>query len=257
MRHEERTGQRRYSRAAPGIAGRMGFDDLAWVSAERALVAARESDTPEVEAAISLRYVAWALVRQGRLDDAERVAVSAAARIQPALLDRDQVRAGVFGNLLFNAATAAVSAGRHDRAEDLLAEAKAAAVRARTDTANEAAIFGPRVTRLHQVDCAARAGDPERALRLAESAPPVRGHVPAFWEAGHQLRLAAAALRLRRDRDALRHLAEARDLAPVWVCAQPIGAVTMRQLLDRAPRRRGSAFSALAVHYGGDQLPAR
>ncbi|MGH3515996.1 MAG: helix-turn-helix domain-containing protein [Haloechinothrix sp.] len=237
-------------RLGAGMAGRLGLDDLAWTSAERALDAARQSDSPDVESAISLRYLAWTLVRQGRTDDAERVAISAAEAIQPAMFDRDPTRAGVFGNLLFNAASAALYAGRAARADDLLAEAQAAAVRARGDTATEAAIFGPRVAALQQVDCTARAGDPEHALHLAQAVPDARGEVPAFWEAGHRLRLAAAAMELRRDHRALSYLAEARDLAPDWVRYQPLGEATMRRLLDRASRRRGTEFAQLAVHYG-------
>ncbi|WP_255637815.1 hypothetical protein [Amycolatopsis sp. DSM 110486] len=63
--------------------------------------------------------------------------------IEPRMLDRDPTRAGVFGNLLFNAATAALNNGSRGRADDLLAAAHAAAVRSRGDTATEAAIFGP------------------------------------------------------------------------------------------------------------------
>lgn len=237
-------------RLGAGMAGRMGFDDLAWSSAERALEAARHSDAPEVETAISMRYLAWPLVRQGRLDDAERVAVKAAEQIQPALLDRDVTRAGIFGNLLFNAATAAVSAGRVERADDLMAEAQAAAVRARSDSASEAAIFGPRVAALQLVDSTARVGDPEKALRLAHAVPEARGEVPAFWEAGHRMRLAAASLQLRQDRQALRYLAEARDLAPDWVRTQPLGEAVMAQLVERAPRRLGPEFARLAAHFG-------
>jgi transcriptional regulator with XRE-family HTH domain len=237
-------------RLGAGIAGRIGLDDLAWSSAERALAAARLSDAPEVETAISLRYLAWTLIRQGRTEDAERVAVVAAERIQPAMLDRDPTRAGVFGNLLFNAATAALLAGSDTRAEDLLAEAQAAAVRARGDSATEAAIFGPRVAALQQVERAARAGDPEEALWLAAMVPATSGEVPAFWEAGHRLRLAAASVEMRKDRRAVGYLAEARDLAPDWVRYQPLGEATMRRLVDRAPRRRGAEFAGLAAHYG-------
>lgn len=251
---DERAGAHRVLstayRLGAGLAGRLGLDDLAWSSAERALTAARESDAPDIETAISLRYLAWTLVRQGRLEDAERVAIRAAERIQPGMLDRDPARAGVFGNLLFNAATAALSAGHVDRADDLLAEAQAAAVRARGDSASEAAIFGPRVAELQRIDHTARSGDPEHALHLAEAVPPARGEVPAFWEAGHRLRLAAAAAELRRDRQALAYLAEARDLAPDWVRTQPLGEATMRRLVERAARRRGAAFARLAAHYG-------
>lgn len=237
-------------RLGAGLAGRFGLDDLAWTSAERALRAARESDSPGLEAAISIRYLVWTLVRQGRTDDAERVAIRAAEQIEPRMLDRDPHRAGVFGNLLFNAATAASRAGSTDRAHDLLAVAQSAAVRAGTDHASEAAIFGPRVAALQAVDHAVRAGDPETALRLAERVPSARGEVPAFWEAGHRLMLAAAAAELRDNRRALAYLAEARDLAPDWVRYQPLGASTMRTLVDRAARRRGAEFANLAAHYG-------
>jgi transcriptional regulator with XRE-family HTH domain len=237
-------------RLGAGLAGRFGLDDLAWTSAERALRAARASDSPDLETAISVRYLVWTLVRQGRTEDAERVAVKAAEQIEPRMLDRDPHRAGVFGNLLFNAASAANRSGNAARANDLLAIAQSAAVRAGADHASEAAIFGPRVAALQAVDHAVRAGDPEVALRLADRVPDPHGEVPAFWEAGHRLMLAAAAAELRDNRRALAYLAEARDLAPDWVRYQPLGASTMRTLVDRAARRRGAEFAALAAHYG-------
>ncbi|GAA3587995.1 helix-turn-helix domain-containing protein [Amycolatopsis ultiminotia] len=238
-------------RLGAGIAGRLGLDDLAYTSARRAVDEAAKADTPEIERAISLRYLAWTLVRQGLHEDAERVATEAAALIEPRMLDRDPHRAGVFGNLLFNAATAALNNGSTSRADDLLAAAHAAAIRSHGDTATEAAIFGPRVAALQRVDFMVRAGDPERALALANSTPPATGtEVPAFWEAGHRLFLAAAALELRKDKDALNRLAEARDLAPDWVRYQPLGKRVMRTLIDRTTRRRGTVFAELATHYG-------
>ncbi|SES37498.1 Helix-turn-helix domain-containing protein [Lentzea xinjiangensis] len=237
-------------RLGAGLAGRLELDDLAWTSAERALAAARQSDAAEIETAISMRYLVWTLVRQGRLADAERVAVRAAETVEPRMLDRDPARAGIFGNLLFNAASAALRAGSGSRANDLLAIAQAAAVRAGQDSATEAAIFGPRVAAFQTVDHAVRLGDPETALRLAERIPDAHGAVPAFWEAGHRLHLASAAVQVRRDQIALGLLVQARDLAPDWVRRQPLGTNTMRTLVDRASRRRGASFAALARHYG-------
>lgn len=164
----------------------------------------------------------WTLVRQGCTEEAERVAIAAAERIQLRMFERDAAKAGVFGRLLFDAATAALVDGNASRADDLM----------------------------QQVDRVARAGDPERALHSAASIPGTRGEVPAFWEAGHRLRLAAAALELRRDGQALDFLFEARDLAPDWVRYQPLGKTTMRHLVDRAARRRGPSFADLARHYG-------
>ena len=236
-------------RLGAGITGRLGYLDLSWLAAERALRAARASDAPDLEQAISARYLAWTLVRQARMDEAERIATAAAERIQPKMLDRDPQRAGVFGNLLFNAASAAVLAGRPARAADLLAEAEAAAVRTNADFANEAAIFGPRVTGIQRVDHAVRTGDPERALHLADTMETTEGKAPAFWEAGYNVCLAAAATELRKDGRALLHLARAYELAPGWAPAQPLGRLTMRRLVDGAARRRGEEFSRLATLY--------
>ncbi|KOV84666.1 helix-turn-helix domain-containing protein [Nocardia sp. NRRL S-836] len=237
-------------RLGAGVAGRFGLDDLAWTSAERAIEAARRSDAVEMETAVSLRYLVWTLVRQGRTEDAERVAVRSAAGIEPRMLDRDPVRAGVFGNLIFNAASAALRSGNSRRAEDLLAVAHSAAVRSGRDMASEAAIFGPRVAAFQLVDHAMRLGDPETALRLADRIPQASGAVPAFWEAGHRLHLAHAATQIRQDHRALGYLAQARQIAPDWVRRQPLGKTTMSVLVDRATRRKGKEFAALAVHYG-------
>ena len=234
-------------RLAAGTAGRFGCTDLAWTGARSALGHARHSDSPELETAIATRYLVWSLVRQGRLAEAERVAVATAERIQPGMLDRDTGRAGVFGNLLFNAATAATLADGHGRAADLLAEARAAAARATGEQVTEAAIFGPRVAALQTVEHTARAGAPDEAVRLAANLP--GGETPAFWEAGHRLVLGSAELALKHRDQALAHLGEAVDLAPDWAGRQPLGQTTMQALLDHAPRRRGAAFARLAAHY--------
>lgn len=176
--------------------------------------------------------------------------MKAAEQIEPRMLNREPNRAGVFGNLLFNAATAAIRTGRGDRARDLLAVAQSAAVRSGQDRATEAAIFGPRVAALQAVDQAVRTGDPETAFRLANRVPIARGAVPAFWEAGHRLMLAAAAAALRDDRAAFAYLSRARDLAPDWVRCQPLGVATMRIVIDRTTRRRGKEFATLAAHFG-------
>jgi transcriptional regulator with XRE-family HTH domain len=237
-------------RLGAGIAGRFGLDDLSWTSAERALSAARFTGSPEIESAISLRYLAWTLVRQGRTQEAEHVAIRAAEQIEPKMLDRDPARAGVFGNLIFNAAAAALRSGRSEQADDLLAVAQAAAVRVGRDTASESAIFGPRVAAFQLIDHTVRAGEPAKALHLAEHIPPTRGAVPSFWESGHRLHLAHAAMQTRQYERALVNLIEARGLAPDWVRRQPLGTTVMRALVDRATRRRGKEFGALAAHFG-------
>lgn len=237
-------------RLGAGVAGRLGLDDLAWSSAERALTAVRRSTAAELETAVSLRYLAWVLVRQGRAKEAEQVALRAAEAIQPRMLDKDRTRAAVFGNLLFNAASAAVAAGRYEQSRDYLTHARSAATPFDADHVSEAAIFGRRVVGLHAVELAVRTGEPATALRLAERLPLTDGAVPSFWEAGHRLHLARAAVELKRTRDALVQLHQAREIAPVWSSHQPLGRSTMWALVQRSARRRDARFASLAVHYG-------
>lgn len=237
-------------RLGAGTAGRFGLDDLAFIAAERAVRAARISDDPDIGIAVSTRYLVWVLVRQGRTAEAELVAVRMAERIEPRMSERNSRALGVFGNLLFNGASAALRADRGDRARDLLRVAQAAAVRSGRDEVSEAGIFGPHIAAIQGVENAVRQGNPEEALRLAEGVPAPNGPVPAFWAAGHRIHLAASHTELRQERKALTLLAEARDLAPDWVRYQPLGAATMREIVDRATRRRNDEFAELAEHYG-------
>jgi transcriptional regulator with XRE-family HTH domain len=237
-------------RLGAGTAGRFGMDDLAFLAAERAVRAARLSDDPDIGVAVSTRYLVWVLVRQGRTTEAETVAVRMAERVEPRMSDRNTRALGVFGNLLFNASSAALRAERAERAGELLRVAQAAAVRSGRDEVSEAGIFGPHIAAIQGVDQAVRMGDPEEALRLADSVPAANGPVPAFWEAGHRIHLASAAVELRQERRALTLLAQARDLAPDWVRYQPLGVAVMRDIVDRATRRRNEEFADLAEHYG-------
>lgn len=237
-------------RLGAGTAGRFGMDDLAFIAAERAVRAARQSDDPDIGVAVSTRYLVWVLVRQGRTAEAEAVAVRMAERVEPRMADRNTRALGVFGNLLFNAASAALRADKGDRAGELLRVAHAAAVRSGHDEVSEAGIFGPRIAAIQSVDQAVRLGDAEEALRLAETVPDANGPVPPFWEAGHRIHLASAAVDLRQERRALALLAEARTIAPDWVRYQPMGSAVMREIVDRATRRRNEEFAELAEHYG-------
>jgi transcriptional regulator with XRE-family HTH domain len=237
-------------RLGAGTAGRFGLDDLAFIAADRAIQAARLSDDPEIGVAVSTRYLVWVLIRQGRTTEAEQVAVRMAERVEPRMSDRNTRALGVFGNLLFNAASAALRSERGDRADELLRVAQAAAVRSGRDEVSEAGIFGPHIAAIQCVDKAVRLGDSEEALRLADTVPAANGPMPAFWEAGHRIHLASAAAELRQERRALTFLAQARDLAPDWVRYQPLGVAVMREMVDRATRRRNEEFADLAEHYG-------
>jgi transcriptional regulator with XRE-family HTH domain len=237
-------------RLAAGLSGRLGLVDLAAHAAHRALDTARYTTLPELDEAAALRYLAWVLVRQGDLAEAERIAVRAAERLDGGLLARpDGDRIGVFGSLLFNAASAAARQGSTGRADDLLRAASAAAARSGVDRVDETGVFGPRVAAMQAVDQAMRTGDPDRAVQLATQLPDTAGTVPAFWESGHRLHLAAACADLQRWGDVAEHLAAARVLAPQWSRVQPLGYTVVGQLVEHRGRR-SERIAELAAHYG-------
>lgn len=237
-------------RLAAGLAGRLGLVDLAAHAAHRALDTAAHTTRPDLDEAAAMRYLAWVLVRQGDLAEAERIAVRAAERLDAGLLARPEPdRVGVFGSLMFNAASAAARQGSAERADELLSVARAAAVRSGADRVDETGVFGPRVAAMQAVDQAMRAGEPDRAVQLAAQVPDPAGAVPAFWEAGHRLHLAAACADLERWGDVAEHLDAARTLAPEWSRVQPLGRIVVGHLVEHRGRR-SDRLAKLAAHYG-------
>ena len=236
-------------RLTAGLAGRLGLVDLAAHAAHRALDTAAHTTRPELDEAAALRYLAWVLVRQGDLAEAERIAVRAAERLDGGLLTRpDPGRVGVFGSLMFNAASAAARQGCPDRAADLLAAARAAAVRSGADRVDETGVFGPRVAAMQAVDQAVRIGQPDRAMQLATQIPDIAGAVPGFWESGHRLHLAAACTDLERWAEVAEHLDAARQLAPQWSRLQPLGRTVIGHLIEHRSSR-SQRITELAAHY--------
>ena len=236
-------------RLTAGLAGRLGLMDLAAHAAHRALDTAAHTTRPELDEAAALRYLAWVLVRQGDLAEAERIAVRAAERLDCGLLARpDPDRVGVFGSLMFNAASAAARQGAAERADDLLAAARAAAVRSGADRVEETGVFGPRVAAMQAVDQAVRTGQPDQAMQLATQVPDTAGTVPGFWESGHRLHLAAACTDLERWAEVAEHLDAARLLAPQWSRVQPLGRTVIGHLIEHRSRR-SDRIAELAAHY--------
>jgi transcriptional regulator with XRE-family HTH domain len=237
-------------RLAAGLSGRLGLVDLAAHAAHRALDTARYTTRPELDEAAALRYLAWVLVRQGDLAEAERIAVRAAERLDGGLLGRpDGDRIGVFGSLLFNAASAAARQGSPGRTDDLLRAASAAAARSGVDRVDETSVFGPRVAAMQAVEQAMRLAQPDRAVRLAVQVPEATGTVPAFWESGHRLHLAAACADLQRWGEATEYLEAARVLAPQWSRVQPLGRTVVGALVEHRGRR-SERLAELLAHYG-------
>ncbi|MDQ3599996.1 MAG: transcriptional regulator, partial [Actinomycetota bacterium] len=132
--------------------------------------------------------------------------------------------------------------------DDLLAAARAAAVRSGADRVDETGVFGPRVAAMQAVDQAVRTGQPDRAMQLATQVPDTAGTVPGFWESGHRLHLAAACTDLERWAEVAEHLDAARLLAPQWSRVQPLGRTVIGHLIEHRSRR-SERIAELAAHY--------
>ncbi|MEK8171596.1 helix-turn-helix transcriptional regulator [Streptomyces sp. M19] len=120
----------------------LGKEDAAFTAMERATEAARHSDDPRLEA-VGASTLAWIFTKQGRLEDAEHVALTYADRIaRVPLAARRAVSVGI---LLLRAATAAVRQGerKYDTVNDLLRQAKGAAETIGVDRMDYATPFGP------------------------------------------------------------------------------------------------------------------
>lgn len=106
------------------LAIRLGKTDLALSALERAMSAAEQSSDPLLAPMVS-NSVAWNYQRQNRLDDAERLAVYAADRVEH---DHGDTAEGVrvWGGLLMSAATSAARSGDYDTANEMMTTAETA-----------------------------------------------------------------------------------------------------------------------------------
>ncbi|MFI9238317.1 helix-turn-helix domain-containing protein [Streptomyces sp. NPDC053079] len=191
-----------------------GKEDAAYTALERSMDAAARSDDPHLEA-IGISTLSWIFCKQGRVADAERVAVRMAERIEPGFRSAP-LDLALWGILLLRGATAAVRADRGDTAEELLSLASAAAARIGTDRLDYATPFGPTNAGVATVNAYVDMGKPDKALTHAARIPGLSG-LPPTWLARHYLDRAQAYAEMNRDGDATRALLAAERTAPEWM----------------------------------------
>jgi transcriptional regulator with XRE-family HTH domain len=145
-------------------------DPLAWVTADRALRAARECGRPTAvgEAA---RMAAIAMRRAGHYDAASDLLTSAALTLGADSGDPDPDTLGVYGSLLLTASYTAAQGGKRATALDLAGEAEQAAHRMRRPASG--GVFSPDFTAdqvaLYRIGVHHALGDDIGALRHART----------------------------------------------------------------------------------------
>ncbi|MEK2477511.1 MULTISPECIES: helix-turn-helix domain-containing protein [Streptomyces] len=230
-----------YQIAATTLAA-LGKEDAAFTALERARAAAAKGDDPHLET-MGFSSLAWVLTKQGRLTDAERVALSAAERIEPGFRS-PPVELALWGVLLLRAATAAVRLERRETVRDLLALAGAAAARIGTDRIDYATPFGPTNVGVAKVNFLVEMEDSAEALRTARTVPELQA-LPPTWRARFHVDRALAFADLHQDDGAVAALLTAERTAPEWMRYHSTSLRLVSELRVRE-RRRTSPLVELA-----------
>jgi transcriptional regulator with XRE-family HTH domain len=227
----------------------LAHTDLAYLAMERALAAADRAGD-ELRRASLAGWMSWLMLHQtGGADQAERLAVDTAERIEPKLGRARPEHISVWGSLLVSGAVAAARKEQPDTADDLLSLAEAAATRLDatgvTVRRDYETPFGLPQVIMQAVDVSVVTNRPGRALDIARRMPP-EAPLPLAAKARHLADKAAAQTALGRDRDATDTLLMIERDAPHWISYQPYPRTIVRELVERerrvgTPRLRGLA----------------
>ncbi len=221
----------------------VGKDDLAAIAAERAIATAHAGGDELRWANLHGTY-SWVLLRQARPEEAERLAVTVADRIEPGF-SGPEPRLAVWGNLLMSALAPAAAAGK-DVAEYIsLASAAAERIGRRLEIYHTS--FGPATVAMQAAHAYAVTCEPARALESAHRIRP--GDLTGISRGRHLLDVAQAHLDARHHRAATAALGEALATAPVWWRHQAIARSLVHDLVQRE-RRLSPALRRLARQAG-------
>jgi hypothetical protein len=201
---------------AAAMLNRVGEPTLAWMAADRAMAAARQSGRPELIALTAWR-LSYVLGSRGYPAEALDLAMSAACALEPAMASADEGGLSVYGALHLAAATAAAAVFDRGLTASLLG--KAAAIAERTGDGNwMGTAFGPANVAIHSISAALQFGNPRSAIDTGEALD--AGTLPAGCtgrRAQLSLDLARAYSMRRQDAAAVNQLLAAERLSPQLV----------------------------------------
>jgi tetratricopeptide (TPR) repeat protein len=225
-----------------------GRSDLAWIAADRGILAAKQSEDRLVVAASS-RMLAHALLAMGRHDKAQQVAVTALTTLEPGLGSALPAHLSIYGALLQTSAVVAARRGDRAGANDFLTEAAVIAERLGEDRNDFWTVFGPTNVGIHRASVSVELGDAGLVVEPARAIDP--SHLPSLERrAHHLLDLAQGYGQWRKDHQALDTLLQAERLAPQEVHQQPVVQRLVVELLHRERRTTRPGLRELARRVG-------
>jgi transcriptional regulator with XRE-family HTH domain len=226
----------------------IGQRDLAWIAADRGILAAERSEDRLVIAA-STRMLAHALLAMGRHDKAQQVAVTALTTLEPGLGSALPTQLSIYGALLQTSAVVAARRGDRAGANEFLTEAATIGQRLGGDRNDFWTVFGPTNVGIHRASVAVELGDAGRVVEQARAIDP--SHLPSLERrAHHLLDIAQGYGQWRKDHQALDTLLHAEQLAPQEVHHQPAVQRLVVELLHRERRTTKPQLRELATRVG-------
>ena len=231
------------------------FDLAHWALA--AALDAAEASGNEVIGASAVTTMCWLLLRQGRFDETERLAITTADAIEPSFGRGQPAHLAVWGWLLLRAAAAAVRDNRDDDAENMLNGAAAAAARIGDELPDSVLSPGPatigtfcRTTvEWKRIESAVIAGQPGRALDLSKAVMPSR-RPTSNNRNRHLLDVASAYTQVGAYGDATTVLLGLRDTAPAWLRHQRYARDIVSAIATARKRAMTKELAELAAMIG-------
>ncbi|CAM4518863.1 helix-turn-helix domain-containing protein [Nocardia ninae] len=176
-----------------------------------------------VEVATVVDTNLWAVLRQGRLEDARNMAIRTADDIEPRFSRASVSTVAMWGRLWLKVANAAVRDNQPTEAEDAMSMARAAAYRIGRDIYVERLLgrtFGPLEVGYITGEMHVIAGEPRLTIATAKQLPPPMLEPAGSSRMRHRLDLANAHVQLGNYGDALREMRRVQHTAPEWLVQQ-------------------------------------
>ncbi|MFB4312960.1 helix-turn-helix domain-containing protein [Actinomadura sp. 21ATH] len=211
--------------------------DLALIALHASLRDALEiGDVPLASAAVSSQ--AWAMLRQGRLTEVERLCADTADEVEPRMSKATPDQLSGWGYLLLRAASAAARNNRPEEAREYVSVAMTAGARLRhqrQDLAGHVA-FGPLTPALMGPEIELLDDRPDRALELAREVPrDVGAGNTSGWDR-HRLDVSRALVKTGQAEKATELMNTIRREHPAWLRYQQYGRDITREILESRPR---------------------
>lgn len=203
-----------------GVAGRYLIQvrehDLALIALGNSLADALAiGDQTTAAAAISSQ--GWALMRQARFGEVERLCATAADQVEPVVSKASVAELSAWGYLLLRAAGAAARNNRPSEAREFLSVAAAAAAPLPREESVKSWRWGQLTVALQGPQIELLAGRPDKALELTEQLPCHTGRtMPSDWNR-HGIDKAKAFVMVGDADRATEILTKLKDSAPEWL----------------------------------------